>query len=416
MIYIIWCIDRKLCGLKVDTRHGCKGVCMRPSLSKKGVEQSTSQAFTLILIIMAFFLLYMILIPDEDRAQLLGNHTGNGTTSSSSVIIFSASNVQLSPDLLDDDFKLSLPSFELYSTFEQRSFLEFNPLHVTRSIIFNNKKTITFDVPDLETTRELNLHFKAEQASGRLRIRVNDHLISEIDASAFASKKDLSAPIIINKNILREQGNRIVFETTSPGIAFWRIHTFDLSFVTLFETRQVTNQQATLTFDFSKKELSNIEDVLLKYGVIMTTAQPIDIYLNNRLLFSGEPTTQGESTHKILGSDLKEHNVLSFTSKKGSYRFFDVRVEGDYVQDEERKYYFTVPEKKRRYIMEFDLVDATSKKQFYFYVNDQVYSIDTTDDLVSLDISGGVKRGRNEILFVPSDEIAIAQVKIVESR
>lgn len=384
---------------------------------KKG-QATTTNAFTLVLFIMVFIILYIVLLPSADRNWLLyGNSTSsvnyvNGNANNKT--IFSIDNIQLSPSIDDDEFKIPLESFELYTTIEKKEYLQVNPIHVTRSIIFNNKKTITFDVDDFSDIKNLELNFKVDKAVGKLRIKVNDYLISELDSKEFESYKDLRSPVLLNKNILFEKDNTITFELTSPGIYFWRVNAFDLSQVSLFESKEIYNQQATLTFDLSKSELANILDVSLIYSVIVTNPSNVDILLNNRLLFSGEPTIQGESTHKLLPSDLKEHNILQFMSKKGSYNFFDISVEGNYKQNEDRKYYFTVETKKKKYEIIFNLIDSINYKRFNFYINQVPYNVDTKDSLVRIDITDAIVSGRNSLMFSPTSNVAISNVKIVE--
>jgi hypothetical protein len=384
---------------------------------KKGQTSSTSSAFTLVLFIMAFLILYIVLLPDADRNWLLhGNETSsvNYVDGKSENIILSLDNIQLSPDIDDDEFKITLESFELYTTVQSKEYLKINPIHVTRSIIFNNKKIISFDINNYDDLKNLELHFKAEKAMGRLKIKVNDYLISEIDSNEFSSYKDLRTPIVINKNIIKPVGNTITFELTSPGIFFWRVNIFDLNQVSLFEKKEIYNQDAMLTFDFSKSELSNLEKASLNYQVIVTNPSNVDIYLNNRVIFSGEPTIQGESKHKLLVSDLKEHNTLTFMSKKGSYNFFDISVEGDYKQSAERKHYFNVGTKKSKYVMTFDLMDTVNSKRFNFYINDDPFFVDTREDILDLDITGAIETGRNTIMFAPTSDVAISNIKITE--
>lgn len=138
------------------------------------------------------------------------------------------------------------------------------------------------------------------------------------------------------------------------------------------------------------------------------------LHLNNRVIFSGEPTLEAESTHKLLASDIKEHNVLTFISQKGSYNFFNLRIEGEYKEASDTKYYFNVDKKERKYIATFDLIDTVSDKRFNFYVNDINYDIDTSSDIVSIDVTDSIVLGRNTIIFAPSDDVAIANVKITE--
>jgi hypothetical protein len=382
------------------------------------IGQGTGSAFGLVLFIMAFIILYIVLLPSGDRDWLLyGNETGtslgtsNGTTPD---IIFSQSNIQLASALNDDNFELAIEPFELYTKIQKTEYLKINPVHVTRSIIFNNKKSITFDVENFKDLKDLELRFKANKAVGKLKIKVNDYLISEIDQSEFESYKDLRNPIVISKSVLKETGNELSFEVSSPGVYFWRVNDYDISNIVMFEDVEIYNQQATVTFDFSHDELVNIKDVSLVYGVIVTNPNNIDISLNNRLIFSGEPTAERESTHKLLASDIKEHNSLTFISKKGSYNFFDIVIKGTYKENEDKTYYFTVDQKKKKYEITFDLIDTVNQKRFIFYINDHSISVDTTSNTVVYDITDWINTGRNALTFVSSGSVAISNVKITE--
>ncbi|MFA6089355.1 MAG: hypothetical protein WC755_05800 [Candidatus Woesearchaeota archaeon] len=385
---------------------------------KKG-ETTTSGAFALVLFTVAFIILYILLIPQADRDYLLNGNSNNTDTSilsnnTASNVIFSKDNLQLSPNVADDEFDISLEPFELYTKVQGKKYLDINPVHVTRSIVFNNKKMVTFDVNNYKDLKSMQLHFKADIASGKLRIKVNNYLVSEFDDLEFSSSKDLKTPILIDKNILKEKGNIIIFEVASPGVYFWKISEYDLKYITLYENVEIYNQQATVTFDFSKEELVNIEEATLKYSVTATDPGNVEIFLNNRLLFSGEPALQGESKHRLFSADLKEHNALSVISQKGSYNFFGMSVEGTYNQAEEDKYYINIDKKERKYEIIFDLIDTVNQKRFYFYINENHYSVDTRSDSMTIDITDSVKAGRNTLVFTPTGKVAIANLKITE--
>jgi hypothetical protein len=108
--------------------------------------------------------------------------------------------------------------------------------------------------------------------------------------------------------------------------------------------------------------------------------------------------------------DLVEgRNIIEFMIDKGQYIFENVIVEGDYSQDEFKKYYFMLQVPDMESVLHGATVTLQARflndglrKAGAFYVNGYPVYFDTHFDEFLGDISGIVYEGQNVITIVPN--------------
>ena len=178
--------------------------------NKRG--QSTTQGVSILVLLLSFFiLLYVILLPPADRAELL-NETpiyGEDSAEYSSKVILSESpgNVY---SYSTNIHKVSIEPIHIYSKEESDSISLVKSMTVSRNLLKDNFKVINFNLKDLSELKGAKLFFLISESKGPISIYLNNKLV--FDGVLTSSQLPLDLPII---NL--QENNKLEFYSASPG-------------------------------------------------------------------------------------------------------------------------------------------------------------------------------------------------------
>lgn len=364
-------------------------------------------ASALIVIIALLIILYILFVPPEIREQILeGNKTAEGgglEANESRVILFEHPGTLEEIDRLEN--KQSLQSIYLTSVYESKLIEQEPVLQVRSSFLSEAPKTIEFDFPNPDLTKNTLLSFNANKYAGRLIIQLNDKLVYSNEI-----KQPSVAPIELPSKYLQEGLNKLVFRVSGVGIMFWATNEYILEQVKVTsDVKDTEAQQAQTTFLITTNELLNMQKAKLTYYPDCTRAQvnPLDIYLNGRLLVSSIPDCGSLHRKEFLPDRLiTGENEILFKTTKGSYLLRDLSITTYTEAPTYPTYYFELDEKQMEEIdaeglnMSFKFL-TRAFKNLEVSVNGASIYIDTSEKEYEEDISDLVREGTNAIKITP---------------
>ena len=388
-------------------------------VNKRGADilPAANQIAVLLLLMVVVIVGFIVLMPPEDRDALLGEDSGstdNDGTSGTSNLLTEY------PGELDSSSSSTqvkeLDPIRIYSTIETDSTTLANSLKISRSLIQNNYKSITFDLDNLDELDELSVVFLITESKGDLNVKLNGNVVYEGELSSS------ELPLILPTNYLFDNGNIIEFSSSFPG---WNIFSADyylLQDVSLVEEYLVEETSKERTFYVS--DISDLKSAELSYFITCNDDEEgmLQIYLNNRQVFNDNVFCEYLDGRE-LGlsiSDLSSYNTLRFEIDDGDYNIEEIEIEFEtkgsnyptYSFDIDSDLYDQIETGEKEIYLELSFSDDSSEKKASVYVQDYSFTFDTNDDEYQKKISSYVDSGVNVIKVVPTRDIDVDVLKV----
>src|SRR3989344_9042864 len=222
----------------------------------------------LVAIIALFMILYVLLLPPAERAELLNLTVedeaadGNGVSVvgekvKGAEIILSEKPGEVSLDLKDENVH-NLNSVGLFVKSQAENIDLVNTLSISRSTFSDKFQEVAFDLDDLDDVEELNLIFFVERAKCKLFIDVNGNNVFNIELDE-GKLRSVNLPVRFLK-----RNNLVKFYAESPGFIFVA-NKYDLSDVSLRKQFKLSNIKSQRKVSLSAIELNNLDKATLEY-------------------------------------------------------------------------------------------------------------------------------------------------------
>ena len=309
--------------------------------------QSAAGAAGLIALIAVFIVIYLLLLPPHERANLLGdNPTNTGssspTTNYNEPFTINKTSLSVSPGRIDylkfSSYEHPLPSVNLFTTTSASILADEESLYVKNGVFDVLSRNITFKVEDIEYTDNILLSASTKKIQGMLRIFFNENLIYEGVANPF--------PVIkINKKSL-EPSNTIQMEVSPVGWKFWTTNEYLLNNVQVTaDITDVSEQASKMSFIVTDTEKFNMEKAQLRFfpDCTPTTVGKLNVFINNQNIYSGIPDcTQINMVDLSPDMISAGTNYVTFKTDKGYYSIFQSKVNTDLEKQTYPLYYFEI--------------------------------------------------------------------------
>ncbi|MBS3163330.1 hypothetical protein J4427_01435 [Candidatus Woesearchaeota archaeon] len=358
--------------------------------NKRGQEGGAGIA-VLILLIALFMILYILLLPPAQREEILNQSTKENN------IIHDISPVNI--------FIKTEPSTKLLAS----------SIEISKSLFSSKPKTLTFPIDDLSNLKSIILFFSVKDSKGNLEVWLNDHIIVD-------NKLDGAQTIDLPINYLKKN-NVLEIKASNPGILFFIKNHYNLEDVGIKESYQIINSKEDRSFSIPEYEKNSLQKSTLRYNIYcnkLDTETDLRIYLNEKEVLSKLVTCiAGPEDVELSVADVKEGtNLLTFMIGNGDFQFSQIKIENELKEKSNPTYHFDVSEDKMDNIVS-DIssvilrlnLDGTSKKAD-IVINNKQFSLDTSDDTFSKDISEYVNEGDNFIKIVPKNTFDIKLLEI----
>ncbi len=324
--------------------------------------QTASSAATLVVLIAGFILLYILLLPAEDRQALLQDTytTPSGTSSSStSSSSTSSTNPQTvaqalsgtpilseSPGriyyLQESSYEHDLSAVNLYTTTNAAVLFSQDSLYIKNGIFDQSFRNLTFTIDDIDNTDNVLLSFNVGSSQGRLQILLNNQVIYDAEVADGGSVAlSLTSSQLSDVNIL-------TFMVSDVGYKFWTTNEYQLDTLQITaDVTDVSQQISKTTFTVSDVEKFNLQQARLYFYPDCSPREvgALKISLNNEQIYSSIPDCQQINMVEFSSSVLSAgDNYLIFKAEKGEYLIYSISVKTDLNEQEYPVYYFDVDE------------------------------------------------------------------------
>jgi len=391
-------------------------------MQKKG--QGGVEISILIILIALFILLYVILLPPAERAELL-NETTEETAALEAIPAGAKVLLSESPGNVftysKNVYTAKLEPMHLYSKENTATFNLVKSLVVSRNLLKDNFRDIIFNIDDLESLKNVKLFMVIAESKGRLTIKLNNNIIYQ----GFLTTEQL--PIELPKDYLRKS-NKLEFSVALPGWSeFYSSNYYILQDISLIKVYAVKNTEASRGFFIDVDEGEKIKKATLYYIINCNTLEPkgtLTILLNNML--ASKDTIFCEYREEIalpLSKDMLSNdgrNRLVFKIDNGDYNIDQPRVTYElgksifpkYSFDIDTTLYNEVKNRQKKILLKMTFGD-TGRKKASISVQDSEFSFDTTAKEYSKDISNFIEDGANYIKIVPKENFEITSLKVI---
>ncbi len=380
--------------------------------------QSAVEVSVLIFLIAVAMVGYIILLPQEDRNELLGEGSTSGTTndeeSSSAETLLSESPGKVSSSKSSTQTR-SLEPIRLYSTTESNSKSLAASLSISRNILQNNYKTITFDVDSLETLEGLQLLFLISESKGDITLELNEAIVYEGELTSNQLPLELPLDNIKEEENVLKISTNIAWNIFSPNY-------YLLQDIQLLQDYTIADTSATRTF--SVEEPSEISSATLTYFITCNADEDgiLTISLNSREIFSDRIFCSYLNERELsLDEDyLQTSNNLKFEISDGDYNLEELEVaikstKKDYPSfgfDVDSDLYDEISSGQKDVYLKMSFSDAESEKSGAVLVQEYSFNFNTESDSYEKKITSYVDDGANTITLQPTADFEIDNLKI----
>ena len=391
-------------------------------VAKSKLGQAAGAA-VLLAIIAGLLILFIILVPPKDRAQLLGEPQGSTSTSTITTQAGVQNVVVVSPGRIDylaqQHIEHPLPIITVETETETKVLAEKNLAYAKKAVFSEKVSSFSFSLDDLPHTSNALLTFTVDAIQGRLSIMLNGEEIynNEVELGA-------STPLSIPKSALKAE-NQLVFAVSSPGIALWRTNEVSLSNIKLIaDVTDVEAQSSRTIFLLSESEQQNLEKTVLRFkpGCDYGEVGRLHVGINGNEVYSAVPDCDlGRIPIEFSPALLHAgENQLVFRTEQGKYVLSNVMVESKLKEVDFPTYYFElsneqvkqVKDGSRRVRLSMDFVDVTSSKFGEILVNGNRRHFDTREVSLQIDLSSDVLRGTNAIKIKPEKTMEVRELRV----
>lgn len=373
-----------------------------------------------IFIVTLLLILYILFIPSDARDDLIGevdygdSDSDDESNEETGVTLF-----RESPGLIerisDEDKKIFLNSFRIKALSGAQLIYSQNMIEVTNSVFTDISENITFETnPSL--TDDLTLSFRVNQAVGSLNIKVNDETIFRGPAPT----GDIS-PLNIPNRIL-ERENEISFAVSSPGIAFWRVHRYNLEGLKIVgNVVDLDENSARQSFNIRPSDYDSLESATLRFlPMCNEVSRDLRIYLNGNSIFSGSPDCDIFNRISVSKNMLNPRiNYLEFELGRGDILVDETEINLEFSETSLPVYYFdlddddfydneTLRSGSVNLALRFASRDDVSIRVF---VNGRVFGLTSDGTDYERDITEFVLPGVNSVEIAPLESISISEVR-----
>ncbi len=384
----------------------------------KKAQISGGKAAALIAIVALIIILYIALLPEEQRQELLygENYSVNETVEKGEEVLLLSHPGSLEY-LEKDKIEHTIPALSLYTQTEGVIFKKIDSVHVSRWLLGGKSQEINFSIGDLKNTDNVILGYSVEEGDGRLIITLNGKEILNKEVRT-------AQPLELSKEYLKEGSNVLKFSASRPGLLGSNSYTIENVQVT-GDVTDVSGQTASAVFLVSASEKSHMDYVRLKFVPYCEIGDvgKLSVDINGNNIFSGKPDYCDSPLPAIEFSPsniYSDENTLTFSTTEGNYVIDNIRVESHLREYVNPVYYFNLnkeqlddaQDKTRDLVLKIKFSDNIAYKAAKIIVNSKTLYIDGKDQTYEFDINDYVIKGNNAITIEPSITLDIVDLSV----
>lgn len=386
---------------------------------KSRKAQATSVA-TFIIILALFMLGYVLLLPEEERKELIEQ----GEEAEEEEEIEAEGQVNLlyaSPGEVytyeENILTVPVNTVSLYAKTEEEVKELATKITVSKSWFSDKVETLTFKTDDKDALKELQLFFFVNSGEGTIYIKFNGYTVFEGEISSTDSPINLPIDRARTTNVLKIG----MTEGDFAGDGY------TLSSMSIKQSMKSEKNEESRIFHLTSSEKSGLKKARLTYFINCLKIAPeaqgdLTMTLNGKELFTEHvycdagTQTQSLSTAYLVAG----RNTLEFKINKGEYSIENIELE---LETKEKYYpqynfelsdddYEDIQDDEKDAYMLLKFPDDDDYKKATITVNEYQVSFNTYDDSYERKISSYLERGTNYIKIIPKVNFEINSLKV----
>ncbi len=378
----------------------------------------------LIGLILLFLVLYILFLPPEDRAELLGD-TSTGSESSSGSAKYNTTIFTEALGRIDylaaRDVEKNLPNIFLEERRDARVLKQFNAVYVKNGIFDKKQREVGFSLENMDSLENAQLVFAAKLRKGILSIDFNGQNIFESQLDAYNAQ-----PINLDKSLLKKD-NVLRFSVSGVGARFWATNEYILEDLKIVgNIVDTSGKQSESLFTLTGTEFFNLEEATLRF-VPYCGSQDVgrlEIFVNSRRVYSSSPVCDDPYTISLAPTMLSQGaNKLSFMTEKGSYSVEQIRLTGRLKDSRAITRFFEVDDatykdikdNRRSAWLSIVFVDDREEKEAEININGYRTMLDQRNREYRKKINSWIQRGNNYISVTPLTTLYIVDLQVALS-
>ena len=392
---------------------------------KRGQTNAAGTA-VLLAIIAGLIVLFVLFLQPQDRARVLGEPipARTGTTPDELGGASVQKNLlQEQPGTIDflteQEIEHPLPVITVYTTTDTELLAERSTAVAKRSAFSEEQGRMTFHVPEVARTEDVLLAFAVKEAKGQLFITLNGEEIYQ----AQVTPGNLH-PIPLPQELLKDE-NELVFQVSSPGLAFWATNEISLQNIRVVaDVTDVGARTSRNMFLISPTERDTLERVRLKFQPACEFREvgPLEVLVNGNSIYNAVPDCDAAFVPLEFSPGIVKEgeNELLFRTSKGTYVLSHVILISELKEVDFPTYYFeltsqeyqSIVEGTRRLRLEMNFVDVRNSKLGDLVFNGHLRHFDTKDTSLSMDLGDDAVRGSNSLKIKPRRTLEVRQLRV----
>ena len=252
-----------------------------------------------------------------------------------------------------------------------------------------------------------------------MTIKLNNAVVFENELA-----NDIIEPVKLDKKSLGKT-NSLEFSVSYVGLKFWTTNEYSLENVKIIgDITDTSKQESTNIFTLSDSEFSSMDKATLKfipYCGNVNELGTLDIFINNKKLFSSVPVCDNAYKQSIPKSALNEgENNIVFKTNKGSYSVEQIKIALEFKEPTVKTYFFEIDASTFKQIRNDDkdvelsikFVEDKKRKRAKLDVNGHVETIETEKALFTKNIDTKVSEGNNFVRLEPLEDMEVVELRV----
>ncbi|NTV23522.1 MAG: hypothetical protein HGA85_04065 [Nanoarchaeota archaeon] len=389
----------------------------------KGQANPQSYISLLIFVIGLSLIIYILMLPPSDRADLLEQNRTSLTGEKDQITVLMSREPGTLTNLALDELDRDLPGFTLSSKTDAKILMEFDSIYVKKSLFEESMRNISFKLPDKENYDNFVLSFRNAKRRGMLTIYLNGNVLT---SDEFTSTP---APIRLPKDWLKDD-NQLAFRVNGPGIEFWNSNEYLIQDMKITaDYTDVTGRESKSSLFLTVEERDNLDYMEMNFPVYCKdlASSPIEVYLNKRQIYKSVPDCDTKTIiPKVDASWLREgSNDLLFRTEKGHYLVDQVNIMVKLKKPIYPTYYFNINEEDFAKIKDgtADLnvtllfTNEDDLKKGVVLVNGIKREIQGYDKTFNWKVNSYARSGNNAVEIIPKVErMNVLELKVLLSQ
>ncbi len=392
------------------------------SVQRKNKGQAGGSAATVIGIMALLFVFYILFLPPEERRDLLygtdenGTYIGSGSRDYNRTLLLA--NIGRLDYIPEDSYDHTMPNVQLARIQQAQVLATFSPFVLRRNWLENKRKDLTFNILDPDKTDNVLLAFETPVRKGILTVWLNDQVVYE------ATIDSQTPPAIPLRKAQLGSTNKLVFELSGVGLAFWRTNEMQFTNVQVIgDVADEKFQRSTSTFTLLEEEARNMEKATLFFYPVCDPNEIglLEATVNDNTVNSGRPDCDSINKIELDTRQLRAGaNTLGLRSTQGTIRIDQLRVKTELEETKSFIDYFElnstdlirVREGRSRVHLNIKFVDDKEDKQGTISINGILSTFDQRNATYSKNVSAYVQEGNNYVELRPETVLNIVKLEV----